>query len=320
MASPNTTFTEIVASTLKNYRSQLADNVMEHQALLWELKRLGYFVEEEGGETLVEPLMHGENSTVRSYSGYDLIDTTPQEGITAAEFEWKQIAGSVSISGKQEFQNSGSKTKIFSLLQAKIKQLELSMQLAINEMLHGDGTGNSSKDITGLGLLIEDGTAWSQVGGIDSNAYSFWRNTWAGTVGSFAANGVDTLRNLVNSASRGKDKIKLLLTTQAIYEAYEKTIPQESVTRNNKLADAGFQNIEFKGIPIVFDEDMPSGEILGINTEYLKFRVGRGKNFVNTPFVVPDNQDDRLSKMILYGNFTISNRKRHFRATGVTTP
>jgi len=112
----------------------------------------------------------------------------------------------------------------------------------------------------------------------------------------------------------------LLLTTQAIYEAYEKTIPQESVTRNNKLADAGFQNIEFKGIPIVFDEDMPSGEILGINTEYLKFRVGRGKNFVNTPFVVPDNQDARLSKMILYGNFTISNRKRHFRATGVTTP
>ena len=320
MAAPNTAFDQIVSTTLKNYRAKLADNVMEHQALLWELKRLGYFQEEDGGETLVEPLMHAENTTVRSYSGYDLIDTTPQEGITAAEFEWKQVAGSVSISGKQEFQNSGSKHRIISLLESKIKQLELSMQLTINEMMYADGTGNSSKDITGLGLLVEDGTAWSTVGGIDSNAYSFWRNTWIGTVGSFAANGVDSLRTAVNSASRGKDKIKLILTTQSIAEAYEKSIPQESVTRNTKLADAGFMNVEFKGIPIVWDEDCPSGEVIGINSEYLRFKVGKGKNFVSTPFVTPDQQDSRLSKMILYGNFTISNRKRQFRLTGVTTP
>lgn len=320
MAPANASFDQIVATTLKNYRNVLADNITNHEVLWFELKRRGFVREEDGGETIVEQLLHTENNTVRSFDGYDLLDTTPQEGISAAEYAWKQIAGTVSISGRQEFQNSGSKVKLLGLLQAKIQQLETSMRLQINEQLFGDGTGNNNKDLTGLNLAIENGAAFSVYGGIDSNVFTFWRNTFVGTVGSFAANGVDTMRTVVNSASRGKDKIGLIVTTQDIFEAYEKTLQPLERFEDKTLGDAGFMNLMYKKIPMVFDEDCPSGTMFFLNPSYMRFVIGRGKNFANTPFVKPDNQEAKLSQVIFYGNLTSNARKRNGRADGITTP
>src|SRR5690349_22170622 len=159
MSNPN--FDTLASTTLKNYRRQLADNITGHNVLWYMLKEKGFVREEDGGTTIVEPLLIGRNTTVKSYKGYDVIDTTPQTGITAAEYEWKQIAGSVTISGEEEFKNMGSKTRILSLLESKIQQLELSMMLEVNRQLQGDGTGNGGKDLGGLQAAVEDGAAWS---------------------------------------------------------------------------------------------------------------------------------------------------------------
>ncbi|MEM3145979.1 MAG: phage major capsid protein [Candidatus Nitrosotenuis sp.] len=318
MANPN--FDALVTTTLKNYRKNLADNITAHQALFMQLKKKGFIREEDGGTSIVEPLLVGKNTTVRSYSGYDVLDVTPQAGVTAAEFAWKQIAGSVTISGEEEFKNSGSATRVLSLLETKIKQLEISMTLEINRQLFGDGTGNGGKDITGLALAVEDGTAWSVYGGIDSNAYTYWRNQWIGSVGSFAANGVDRMRTLFNSASRGTEKPTLIITTQAIFEAYEKSLSPALRFSDPETADAGFMNLLFRGVPVVFDDDAPAGELRMLNSEYLRLVIGKGRNFSVTPFVRPENQDAKVSQILFYGNLTCNNRARQGVLTGITTP
>lgn len=316
MATANASFDALVSTTLKNYRRQLADNITGHQALFYLLKTKGFWEEKDGGETIVEPLLHGENSTVSSYSGYDILDTTPQTGISAAEFNWKQIAGSVSISGKEEFQNMGSKTKIISLLESKVRQLEISMQLTVNSQLFGDGTGNGGKDITGLNAAVENGSAWATYGGIDSNTYTFWRNAWVDEAGALD---LASMRSVFNSASRGNSKPELIITTQTVYEAYESAcLAANDITRvNTKLADAGFQNLEFKGVPMVFDEDAPSGAMLFLNPSFMKFVVGKGKYFVNTPFQKPENQDAKVSQVLLYCNLVLNNRARQGRLDGI---
>lgn len=318
----NPSFDALVTTTLKNYRKTLADNITAHEALWFQMKQKGFIREDEGGTSIVEPLLTGTNSTVKSFSGYDIIDTTPQEGISAAEFSWKQIAGSVSISGEEEFKNSGSKTRILSLLEAKLTQLELSMKLFLNEQLFADGTGNGGKDITGLALAVEDGAAWSTYGGIDSSlaANAFWRNQWAGSVGSFAANGVDKWRTLYNSASRGASKPTLIVTTQAIFEAYEKSLAVNERFTDTKMGDAGFQNLLYKATPIVFDDDTTAGYTYFLNADFLRFVIGRGRNFVSTPFQKPENQEAKVSQVILYGNLTCNNRARQAVATGITVP
>lgn len=309
MAPANSSFSELVTTTLKNYRRQLADNITGQQALFFMLKELGFVEEREGGETLVEPLLTGTNSTVGSYDGYDILDTTPQEGISAAELNWKQIAGSISISGREEFQNSGSKTKVISLLEAKIRQLEISMELEVNLQLYADGTGNSSKDLTGLAAAVEDGGAWATYGGIDSNAQTFWRNQYADEGGTLA---LASMRTIFNQSSRGKSQPKIIITTRAGFEAYEAlVIANGQITHTDtRLGDAGFQNLLFKGVPVIFDADCQVDHMYFLNPEFMKWVVGKGRNFVNTPFQRPDNQDAKVSQVILYANLILNNRAR----------
>lgn len=326
MSNPN--FDTLVATTLKNYRANLADNITNHQVLWLQLKERGFIREDEGGTSIVEPLLIERNSTVKAYSGYDIIDTTPQQGITAAEFLWKQVAGTVTISGEEEFKNAGSKTKVISLLQSKIQQLELSMMLEINRQLQGDGTGTGGKEITGLGLAVEDGTTFGTYGGIDSNAFPYWRNQWAGNIAitGFATTIVGTaflnaLRTMYNSCSRGKVKPTLIMSTQQVYEIYEALLVPNERFMDMRLGDLGFLNLMFKATPWVFDDDMPGSafgvsnnhELVMLNADFLKFVIGKGKNFVVTDFVRPENQDAKVSQTIMYGNLTCCNRQRQGR-------
>lgn len=323
MSNPN--FDTLVATTLRNYRANLADNITDNQVLWYELKKRGFIEEREGGTSIVEPLLIGRNTTVGSYKGYDILDTTPQDGISAAEYEWKQIAGVVTISGEEEFKNSGSKTQILSLLKSKIKQLEISMMLEVNRQLQGDGTGNGGKDLTGLAVGVEDGAAWSTYGGIDSNANSYWRNQWIGGTATFASAGVNRMRTLYNSCSRNGSKPTVITTSQYLFEEYEKTLVPNERFVDMELGDAGFMNLMFKMTPIVFDDDMPfedlatdEHQMLFLNAEFLKFVIGKGKNFVVSDFVRPQNQEAKSSSVILYGNLTMSNRARQGRLTDLT--
>jgi len=324
MAQANPSFDALVTTTLLNYRPKMIENLMTHEALFWLLKSKGMVNEEGGSRGIVQPIMHGENDTVRSYSGWDLLDISPQTGISAAEFDWKFLATAITISGEEEFRNQGSKTQIINLLKTKIRQAELSLELSLNEMLFGDGSGNSSKDIQGLAAIVEEGTAWSTYGGIDRDTYDFWRNQWA-TGGDFDASsgtsivGLAKMRTMFNNTSVGKVTPDLIITTQSITEEYEAYVEGDKYrVTSNKMADAGFRNIEFKGIPMVFDNDCPTGYMYFLNSDFMRFVVGKGRNFKSTPFVRPQNQDAKSSLILLAANLVTSKSDVHGVITAIT--
>src|SRR5262245_41339165 len=119
----NTTFTPVVAATLKNYVPTLIDNLTNNNVLLWTLKQMDGIDYEEGGTSIVQPLNARKNTTVKSFAGYDIIDTSPQNDITAAEYPYKQIGGSFSISGIEDFMNSG-RAQVINLWDGKMENLE----------------------------------------------------------------------------------------------------------------------------------------------------------------------------------------------------
>jgi hypothetical protein len=148
MSNPN--FDALLSTTLANYRDQLTDNIFTARPLTYFLQDKGRIRMLNGGTKIVEPLIYGQNTTVASYSGYDTISLTAQTGITAAEYDWKQYAASIAISGIEEAKNNGEQ-EIINLLEAKIMQAEESMREGFNTMFFADGTGNSGKDWNGLG-------------------------------------------------------------------------------------------------------------------------------------------------------------------------
>ena len=77
----NANFDSLLSTTLANYRSQLTDNVFTARPLTYFLMEKGRIRMLNGGTKIIEPLIYGTNSTVGSYSGYDSLSLTPQEGI-----------------------------------------------------------------------------------------------------------------------------------------------------------------------------------------------------------------------------------------------
>ncbi len=303
----------LLSTTLKKYRPTLTDNIHKSNAVFYQLKKGGYIKEEDGGERIVEPLMYGKNTTAGSYSGYDNLDVTPQEGIDAAEFNWKQYSASITIDGKTERQNSGS-SKIIDVLEAKTKQAELSLTESLSTGLFSDGTGNGSKDLTGLQAMC---AATGTYGGINSATYTWWQAAQEATSEAIT---IAKMRTAFNTSSvGGKDTASLIVTTQTIYQTYEglftSTITMySSLTKD--LVDGGFQSLEFKGVPLVWDELCPSGTMYFLNKNHMKLVVHKDANFETTDFVKPENQDARVAQILFMGNLTCNRRSSFYRLTG----
>src|SRR3972149_1058625 len=82
------------------------------------------------------------------FSGYDVLDTTPTDGMTVGFFNWGQLAVQVAISGKEERENASSATRVFDLLKGKTKQATLKSQdLFARALIQGNGP-NSATAIT----------------------------------------------------------------------------------------------------------------------------------------------------------------------------
>lgn len=317
----------LLSTTLKNYTPRIEDNIFSNLPLLYWLKEAGHIEKVSGGEKIVEPLMYGVNTTTAAYSGYDNISTVPQEGITAAVFEWRQYAVSVAISGIEEAKNRGQE-QVVSLLKAKIDQAEMSLQESMNLMFYGAASA-TGKDWNGLANFIAASTATAQTadnvsdtnvttlfGGIDDNATgnAWWKNKAFsfGSGGSPAASTKTLLQGmskLYNDCSRGKTRPEFILTGQAAWEQYESVLQPQLRYQSTKTADAGFENLLYKSAPIVWDTDCSATKMYFLNSKFMKLKVHSDVWLKSTPFEKPHGQDARYSQILSYGNLVANNRR-----------
>ena len=66
MASPNSSYSEIITTTIQSRTRKLADNVTKNTALLARLRSKGKIKLVSGGKTIVQELEYQENQTLTS--------------------------------------------------------------------------------------------------------------------------------------------------------------------------------------------------------------------------------------------------------------
>lgn len=308
---PNSNFPDsLISTTIENYQKRLTDNVFTDRVLTWYLNDKAR-VKLRGGTKIIEPLIYDDNSTFASYSGYDAIALTPQEGITDAEFDWKQLAVSIAISGIEEAKNAGEQ-QIIDLLEAKLFQAEETMKEGLNTMLFSDGTGNSGKDFTGLAAIV--GTT-NTVGNINGTTDTWWQS-YVDSTAAVLSEG--QMRTAYNTVSRGNDQPDMIITTQTLFEKYESLLTPNVRYSDVKMANLGFQNLMFKGAPVVYDRACQSGVMYFLNSKYIGLVGHTDKWFKQTQFVRPENLDARYALILTYGNMTVRNRARLGKLTAKT--
>lgn len=318
----NANFNTLATTTLVKYASDnFEDNIFQSNALFYLLAGSEKLRSEgsktyktlDGGRVIVEPLLYASNSTAGSYDGYDELDTDPQEGMTNAEYDWKQYSVSVSISGREKRINSGD-SAVLSLLEGKIMQAEMSLIESMNGDLFTDGTGNSSKDLTGLVLAIDSAGTY---GNISRTTETWWSAQETPVSGPLT---IDVMRTMYNDCSKGnkKDHPDLIITDQDEYEAYEAKLQPDMRFSDNKLADGGFENQKFKGSSMVFDEVCNAGVMYFTNTNKMGIRVHKDAKFSVTEEMRPVDQDAFIKQILWQGNLVTKNCKRLGKLTGLT--
>lgn len=317
MTIPNSTFTEILSSTLRDFQNDFADNVTDKNALLTAMKDVGGIKLKTGGESIQQQLAYAENSTFQYYSGYETLDVSASDTLTSASYDWKQAAVNITISGLERRQNSGE-AQIIDLITSRTKVAMMTMANNINVGLYSDGTGSSGKQIGGLQLIVADDPTTGTVGGIDASTQTFWRNvaydaTTDGGAAASASNIIKYMNTVYNQLTRGTDKPNLIVADQNYYNFYQQAL--QSIQRVNvnegavaKMASSGFAALDYLGVPVVLDNDIPTNHMYFLNTNYLEFCVHENANFTPGEMDKPINQDAMVMPILFMGNLTCSNR------------
>ena len=310
------TLDDVLSTTLEKYVStEVRDNIFDSLALFFLLKSKARSV--NGGTYLEEPIMGGKSSATGSYSGYDQLSVTAQQGIAKAEFNWKQYYASIVLDGLSEHQNMGD-TAMLDLLEIKANQARMSLKDVMCTDAYGDGTGNGSKALDGLAIAIDSAGTY---GGISRTTSTWWSANETAVSGALTLARMRTMWNNCSAggAQGGTEHPDLILTTQAIYEFYEALLQPDQRFQNTKLADGGFANLEFKGTGIVWDESCTADTVYFVNSHYLNLKFHAKRNFSSRPFQTPVNQDAKVSLILWLGNVTGSNGRRQGKLTGVTS-
>jgi hypothetical protein len=316
MPSPNATFTELVTTTFRKHRSKLYDNVTKHNALLRYLKKGGRMETEDGGLTLVYPLEYDENVTYQRYSGFDTLNTAQSDVFTAAEYQWKQIALNVVSSGRELRINSGD-SQIIKLAKSRLTNAMNTFQNQFTVDLYS--SGSLTNQIGGLQHLVsDDGTG--TVGGIVAGTYTFWKNTFQSAAAPLQGGGGVTVSDttiendmmlpLYMRLTRGNDSPNVGIFSDDYYRFFEKSQVSFKQYVNTSDADAGMQNLKYKGMTCFFEGNsiIPAAHAYFLNTNYIKLVAHSAANLTVQDQMTPYNQDGVIVPILWMGNMICSNR------------
>jgi len=320
MASANPNYSGILATTIESRTRKIADNVTNNNAVLKKLSAKGNIRTFSGGYKILEELSFAENTNAGYYSGYDLLPVGVSDVISAAEYDIKQAAVPVVISGLEQLQNSG-KEKMIDLMEARLKVAESTMKNLLTSGIYSDGTGAGGKEIDGLGAAVPVDPTASPYGGIDGNTFTFWQN--AVSDNTAAAVTASTIQGLMNGLwadlVRGGDRPDCIPCDSVFWNTYIASLQAQQRFTNTNEGDAGFMTIKFMDADVVLDGGIyngtgsgcPAGTAFFLNTDYLHWRPHADRNMVplspNRRYAT--NQDAEVQILAWAGNCTTSGRQ-----------
>ena len=319
MGFPN--LTDIVTTTIQNRSGKLADNNLKNNALLEYLNRRGNVKPVSGGNVILQELMYNDPSTqnASSYSGYDVIDITPNSPLTAPQYDIKQYAAAVTISGLEQLMNSG-KEAIIDLLEGRMMVAEKQLMNQISAGVYSDGTGNGGKDITGLAAAISTTPTSGTYGGINRATWAFWRNvafssSTDGGAPATSANIQSYMNRTLLQTVRGTDAPDLCVADNNYYRLFLESMQAIQRVTTEEDAASGFSSLAYYGagkkMMVRLDGgiggSIPANRMYFLNTDYIFFRPHRDRNMVPIGGDRQSVNKDAIVRLIGWaGNLTTS--------------
>jgi hypothetical protein len=259
----------------------------------------------------------------------------------------KFVTANVALAGTDIITNN-TKAKVLDLTKVEMQSRAQDLADGVGTMLWSDGTGNGSRDILGLGAIVDDGTSVATIGTLARSTYT----TLKGTVTAAATLSLGTMRTLYNAIADATIAPTRAYSDYSVWALYEQLLqPQEKIYKEvnivpNYKGYEGFAGLMYAGMELVPDRKATSGQLVFVNENYLDFygldadmEVFQGAKKVDvagklftgnqynevsnlgfywTGFIKINGQFATNSYIILAGNLCTDNPRRHGKLTGIT--
>lgn len=305
---------------------EVADNVYNSNPLFFRLNASNRKVI-QGGYQIELPLMWTSMAAGGPYQGFDLLDVQPSDTVQNCVFTWKQYYVTVTVDGLTLLKTD-SPEAIANLVSLQFQQAEMQMADNLGVGLFGDGITNT-KTLDGLSSLVDTTLVNANYGGISASANTWWQaqvNT--GT----HVTALSAYQAQFAACTAGGRHPTIIIGDQTRYNYFYglftalQTFPSAPGGQDEQLAQGGFTNLLFNGIPYVVDSHVTpaanggnSGEVFFLNEDYLFLYVSPRANFTMEDFQTPVNQDVMVAKLLWAGNIACNNRARQGKFTALTS-
>jgi len=312
----------LYTTTWQNMKENVKDQVFDAIPFFFWMRDKGKFKTENGGRFITEPLQYDKNDNVQWIGKGGAVSLNDYEFLTTARYDWRYLVGSIVRFGVDDQQNRG-KNRIINLMNSKMDNTRNALMSELETKLFaGDNSGSDA--ISGLQHLVQDDpTSSSDVGGIDQSTYTWWRNQSKDMSGSsFAIHGEKEMRTMLNDCQNNlkMDRPDIIVSGQNPYEYYEDAVQTHHYITNKKLGDAGFDNVQFKGIPMVWSPSCGNRMYL-LNTDFFYLVYDPMMWFDMTEWkAIPDQPNDRAAQIVSALSLVTSRRRTHGVIYNIDTP
>jgi hypothetical protein len=312
MANPN--IGQLLASTWNRVVTDKPEDQIFRDVWLFNqlTTKNGGLVKLDGGAQIEVSLEYAVNSTFKSYSDMEALDVYKVDTFDAAQYDWKEHAGTVVTSLIEIFKNSG-KAKKFDILESKIQNAILSAKRAINAMLFA--ASPASKDWHSLPVLVPDDPTSGTVGGINRASFTWWRTNTKQDGGASFSELRANMRKMYNDCSDGafSSHPTFGVADQTVFEGYEGTLTTNERFTSKSEGEGGFKNevLKFKGMKLAYDPEMAStARLYMLNEAAIKIYAAQGIFLKLGEPIEPANQTIDVRKVVTIGNLVVKQSRR----------
>lgn len=303
---------QLSAITEKKFIPDVKDNVYGTNPAIarFNQKKQTY----SGGLKIVAPLISSTTGSAGKYfSGFDTVDTSPTDNISASQYDHVQLQEPIKISRREELISMGDAAKI-RLVAAKMKIAEKSFRDNMALGLFSDGTTSASTGVAGGAAPITGLRAvmsiTSTYGGIATADLATWIAVIDGNSGTNRALSLNLVHNTIGNATYESDKPSVMFCRQNIQNVLWSLFQPAQRMISEEMSDLGFKNVlAIDGIPVVVDSHMKANAIDVVNEDSLQLWVHESEDMRYEKVAPIENQVASLGRLSWMGNLVCTGRR-----------
>ena len=256
---------------------ELTQQVYEEDPFLNKLKRNNQVVW-DGGNDIQWGIRYRKYARANAIDPDNEVAFQTKSTRTAAVLDWTNYHIDMMMTWMERAKNTG-KSQIFNLIADKNVE-------CMEDMMDRIATDLYTTNPNGLGFQSLDTIVDSadDYAGIAVSDAAAWAGQEDSTTTVLALYGANSLAVSTNAATLGKNFPDMHTTTRNLASAFESLIEPQKRYRDVETAAAGFQNVTFRGVPVIGNPYVPTGYWYGLNTKVFELRYHPDWNYKKSPW------------------------------------